>query len=611
VVRDRRNIALGREIPSESYCDQPYVVRTDDGAWLCVITTGAGREGEPGQHVVTLRSRDQGRTWSDPVDVEPAHGPEASYAVLLKVPGGRVYCFYNYNADDVREVVADDPPYEGGRCKRVDSLGAFVFRYSDDHGRTWSSDRRPVPVRETAIDRENPYGGKTRFFWNVGRPFIHDGAAYVPLHKVGGFGEGFFTRSEGVLLRSANILSERDPGRFVWETLPDGDVGLRAPPGGGPIAEEQSFSVLSDGSFYCVYRTIDGHPCCAYSRDGGHTWTEPVYERYADGCLMKHPRAANFAWRCANGRFLYWFHNHGGRFIREHTHRPTIAYEARNPVWLCGGVEVDTPEGKVIRWSQPEIVLYDDDPYVRISYPDLVEEAGRYFLTETQKDVARVHEIDPVLLDGLWGQFENATVATKGLVLALPCGDGLMPCEVRMPRLPSFCERDGHRADYGTKDLRRGLSIDLWIRFDALEAGQVVLDNRVEDGRGFCLRTTVRGTVEVALNDGRTENRWDCDPGVLRAGALHHVVVIVDGGPRIISFVVDGALCDGGEARQFGWGRFSPNLRGANGGPIVRIGPSLKGEIRGLRIYDRYLRTSEAIGNYLAGPSQRAGDMRR
>jgi nitroimidazol reductase NimA-like FMN-containing flavoprotein (pyridoxamine 5'-phosphate oxidase superfamily) len=28
----------------------------------------------------------------------------------------------------------------------------------------------------------------------------------------------------------------------------------------------------------------------------------------------------------------------------------------------------------------------------------------------------------------------------------------------------------------------------------------------------------MRGTAEIVLNDGRTENRWGCDPGVLRAG---------------------------------------------------------------------------------------------
>ena len=84
-MTDIRNIRTGRTIPTETYSDQPYIVKTADGAWLCVVTTGAGREGQSGQHVVTVRSSDEGRTWSAPVDVEPADGPEASYAVLNTV----------------------------------------------------------------------------------------------------------------------------------------------------------------------------------------------------------------------------------------------------------------------------------------------------------------------------------------------------------------------------------------------------------------------------------------------------------------------------------------------------------------------------------------------
>jgi hypothetical protein len=73
---------------------------------------GAGREGQAGQHVVTVRSTDMGQTWSAPVDVEPSDGPEASYAVLLEVPQGypntgRVYVFYNHNTDNIRQVIAD------------------------------------------------------------------------------------------------------------------------------------------------------------------------------------------------------------------------------------------------------------------------------------------------------------------------------------------------------------------------------------------------------------------------------------------------------------------------------------------------------------------------
>jgi hypothetical protein len=414
----------------------------------------------------------------------------------------------------------------------------------------------------------------------------------VPLHKVGGFGHGFFTRSEGVLLVSEDLFSVSDPAQATWQTLPDGEVGLRAPPGGASIAEEQSTVVLSDGSFYCVYRTIDGHPAYAYSRDGGHTWSEPQYKRYANGRLMKHPRAANFCWRCENGetggerRYLYWFHNHGGTW-----------YEDRNPVWLCGGVEVDAPQGKVIQWSQPEIVLYDDDPYIRMSYPDLVQEEGRTYLTETQKDLARVHEVDPTLLKGLWGQLKigAAAVATEGLVLSLPDRE-TMPGQVRMPDLPPFLRRSTTRADHGTEDLRQGFTVEVWLELERLDADQVLLDNRTPSGQGLCLQATARGTIEIVLNDGRTENCWETDPGLLEANKRHHVVAIVDGGPKVISFVVDGVLNDGGTARQFGWGRYSPHLRGVDGDRVLRIVCS----VVGLRVYDRYLRTSEAIGNYRA-----------
>jgi hypothetical protein len=588
-AEDWRNIRTGWEIPSEMYADQPYVVRTDDGAWLCILTTGPGREGSKGQHVVSLRSSDQGRTWSKPVAVEPADGPEASYAVLLRVPSGRIYAFYNHNTDNLRRVKGDNPPYKDGWCTRVDTQGYFVLKYTDDHGRAWSNRRYRIPVREMQIDRENPYGGKVRYFWNVGRPFAHAGAAYVPLHKVGGFGRNFITRSEGVLLKSANILTETDPNRITWETLPDGDVGLRAPPGGGPIAEEQSFCVLSDGSFYCVYRTIDSHPACSYSRDGGHTWSTPQYARYADGRLIKHSRAANFIWKCSNGRYLYWFHNHGGR-----------SYEDRNPAWLCGGVEVDAPAGKTIAWSEPEIVLYDDDTFIRVSYPDLIEEDGRFFLTETQKNTARVHPVAPALLEGLWGQADNCRVAAEGLILDLPAQGRSMPESVAMPPLPAFTTAGVGLAGHETKDLRPGLAVDLWVTLEAIMPGQILLDSRTASGQGLCLQTTPRGTVEIVLNDGRSESGWDCDPGLLGAGRPCHLVVSVDGGPKIITFLVDGKLCDGGAARQFGWGRFNPNLRDVNGAKTLRIGPSLNGRIHHLRLYNRCLRTSEAVGNYRA-----------
>jgi hypothetical protein len=598
---DPRNITTGSVIPDESYSDQPYIVKTNDGAWLCVMTTGAGHEGATGQHIITWRSFDQGKTWIDKQDVEPIDGPEASYAVLLKAPSGRVFVFYDHNTDNLRFVKGDNPPYKDGQVKRVDSQGYFVFKYSDDHGKTWSRGRYTIPVREFEIDRNNPYQGKVRFFWNVGKAFAHKNAAYVPVHKVGGFGEGFFTSSEGALLKSDNLFTVKDPAKATWSTLPDGDIGLRTPAGGGPIAEEQSFTVLSDGSFYCVYRTIDGYPVYTYSRDGGRTWDAPQYLRYANGRLVKHPRAANFVWRCENGKYLYWFHNHGGKFILESPQRRSMAYNDRNPVWMLGGIEKDSDKGKIIQWTQPEILLYDDDPMIRMSYPDLVEDKGNYYITETQKDIARVHPISKQFLEMLWGQFENNSLTENGLVTNWSDKTGKFPQKVAAPSLDDFSVRNNAAGDYRSKNTEKGFTVDIEFALNDLSAGQILLDARQAGEKGWHVRTAGKKNIEIVLNDGRTQSVWACDEAVLKEKQNHRVSIIVDGGPRVISFVVDGILHDGGETRQFGWGRFNPYLQSVSGAKDIEIGSGTRGVVKNIRIYNRALKTTEAIGNYKAG----------
>ncbi len=594
-VPDPRHLSNGWSIPSEGYADQPYIVRCDDGAWLCVMTTGHGEEGAAGQHVVALRSTDHGQSWSEIVPIEPADGPEASYAVLLRTPFGRVYAFYNHNTDRVKEVKREDK----GVFTRVDSLGHYVFRYSDDGGRSWSPQRYEVPVRPFACDRENVYGGALRFFWNVGRPLpMADGSALMVLHKVGAMGDGFFAKSEGAFLHSPNIMTERDAAKVTFTTLPDGEVGLRAPAGGGRVSEEQSVVQLSDGSLFCVYRTIAGWPSTAYSRNGGHSWTPPAWMvREPGGARIKHPRAANFVWRCANGRYLYWFHNHGGPFVGRMPGGPDTVgprypgspYDDRNPAWLMAGEERDTPDGRVIVWSQPEIALYDDDPFIRMSYPDLVEDGGEYYLTETQKTIGRVHRLPKALVEGLFGQSTNAAVAREGLL-----AEQLTPAAtLAMPRLPELLTRDTTRGDNGAKDLRAGFSLELAFTPTSLDAGQVLFDSRDATGRGIALATVAGGALRLSLCDGRQTATWDSDQGVLRAGAPTHVVAAVDGGPKIITFVVNGVLCDGGEQRQFGWGRYSPTLRTPHGSSSAKLAPA----VTALRIYGRALRTSEAVGN--------------
>lgn len=568
---DMRNFANGWEIPSEGYCDQPYVVKTGDGAWLCVMTTGVGHEGATGQHVVTQRSLDCGRTWQDRADVEPADGPEASWAVLLKTPYGRIYCFYTCNGDNLREVIKAD----GTTTRRVDTLGWYVFKHSDDHGRSWSRERYRIPVRAFQWDRENPYGGEVRFFWNVGRPFVHEGAAYVPLHKVGSFGVGFMERSEGAFVRSENLLAERDPERIVWETLPEGDVGLRTPPGGSEVSDEQHTVVMEDGSLYCTYRGTDGYAIGAYSRDGGRTW-DPHWACYEpDGRRIKNPRACPAMWKVGEGRYLRWFHNNS---TQTYNNGPNAG--SRNVVWLSGGVERDG----FIHWSQPEIGLYVPGQLRGPSYPDLVEEGGAHYFTATQKDDARVCPIDRKLLAGLWQQDTICEVARDGLVLELS-GDE------RVAEAPTIPPLSGKGS---------GLTLDLIVRFGDLESGQCLLDSRNAAGIGYAVTVSERGALRFEMCDGWNAVFWDCDREAIQAGREHHVAIIVDGGPQTLHYVVDGVVCDGGDERRLGFGRFNPTFKDISGGPELHVAPAVNGRLRRLRIYNRYLRTFEAIGNWRA-----------
>ena len=85
-------------------------------------------------------------------------------------------------------------------------------------------------------------------------------------------------------------------------------------------------------------------------------------------------------------------------------------------------------------------------------------------------------------------------------------------------------------------------------------------------------------------SDGRHRGLWSSDQELLQPGKGHHVAVIVDGGPDIISYVVVGQVCDGGRPPRYGWGRFTPLLSDVNGSPKLRIAPSLHGKLQCVRI---------------------------
>jgi hypothetical protein len=588
---DWRNYHQGLKIPVKQYNDQPYVVITTDGNWLCTMTVTDGKEGDPGQHMVALISEDQGKTWSDFIDIEPAKGDiTSSYGVPLIVPGGRVYVFYTYNGDNVLNFTPS------GERARNDCLGWMVYRYSDDNGRTWS-DRHRLPMRITDADRENHFFSprspdqlprEVQLFWGIDKPIIVGDDVFFAFSK-----RGRSYRGEGFVYRSDNILHEKDAEKIRWELLPEGDRGIRKMDG-PDIQDEHNIVALSDGSLYCINRTDAGYPMHSYSRDGGKTWTTPEPATYTPGGhIIRHPRACPMLWKTSNGRFLLWYHNNGEPFKHDQTEELRQPISNRNLVWLTAGREVDGH----IHWSQPELIIHR--PWITggPSYPDLIEQDGKVFITSGAKTEARVTELDHQVLDLLWRQHEINELATKGLILSVKA-DELKEAGQRipMPTLPDLSKGNG-------------FSFDVWFQLDNLNPGQVLLDSRNAEGAGVMIATGEDNTLVLTLNDGSGSFSWGTDPGLLTASKLHHVVFIVDGGPKMISSVVDGRLCDGGTDafRPVGYGRFvskdrekrqlERDLGNTTGGPELIVSPA----VQSLRFYDRYLFNTEAIGNYRTG----------
>jgi len=564
-MSDPRNLANGLRIPSESYVDQPYVVVTSNGTWVCTLTTGKGLEGQRGQHVVSTISKDQGKTWSDLVDIEPETGPEASWATPFLTPYGRIFVFYTYNGDNIVTLPNSD------KRVRSDTHGWYAFRYSDDDGATWSPQRYRIPVRITEVDKNNPWKGEVCHFWGIDKPKVSGGKVYFAFTKLGKF---FMLDGEGWVVASDNLLTENDPDKLVFKLLPNGDKGIRNPALGN-IQEEHNLVPLSKSDLFCVFRLDGVTPGQSYSRDGGQTWSLPEPMTYGPGSrTMKTPRACPKLFKTSDGKYLFWYHNHAGKM-----------WAGRNPAFLSGGI---LGADGFIRWSEPEIVLFDPNPAIRMSYPDLIEQNGHFWITETQKSAARVHEIDRALLDGLWNQANETNVCKNGLVLEkVNAGDS--------PSHPAVPHSFG--------DLSHGgLTVELWLQLAALTPGQTIFSTQEKEGQGIRIVTSELGgqpTLAIELCDGARVTGWQTDPtNILQPGKTQQVSFVCDFSAAIVSVIVNGIFLDGSAVRQYGWGRLPLEMGDVKGAYQAFLAPSVKS----VRLYNRPLRTSEAIGNFHAGP---------
>lgn len=581
--------------PSQYY-NQPLGVQLNNGSWLIVLTNAGFTEGQANQRVVARLHPSP--DLADPlylpaVDIEnEPWGPAAGWVVPLYVQSmHRVFVFYTFNGGNITHLPNSS---ESCRCQLV---GGQWMRHSDDGGATWSP-RLKLPIRVTSIDRGNPWHGETLQGWTVSKPLVlKSGEVLMPFTKIGAYVQG---HDRQWVLRSDNIMTERDVSRIRWTTWPAGDGGLSQGCGAlsGDIAEEGGLLELGEGKVLFIFRTENGNVNECVSLDAGESWVaRPV--RYTIGGELKSPRGPLTARRLADGSYALLFFNNGWKGYSP------AENSTRNPYYLtlgqlCAG-------GNDILWAQPEVVLYGRGwlpgalaPAYNLAYPDLIEqEDGRIFVMTVYEgppgsscnrtDFLRLggcgvssQELHKDVISGLRWQLYSPTPSRGQLVkrsLLLELNGSA----------PSFDAP--HWPDAGVSS--GGITLEFWLIPRAnttciLKCGDTSMGLTVSPGEEH------DGSVQLDLYSSLGHIRASSAPGVLVADNPVHLAVVLDGGPQMIYFVVNGRLSDGGRYRKFGY-RFFREL-----GRLDSEGQRCALEASRARLYGSYLRVSELIYNFRA-----------
>lgn len=562
-IPDLRNITKGNMIYSDGYMDQPYIIHMADSTWLCEYTHGSTVEGGL-EDIMLSRSNDL-KTWSPSINIEPVLGYiQTSYGVPYITPYGRIYLIYNYNGDNIQKL--------NNVWIRNDTLGWMCYKYSDDNGLTWSK-RYRIPLRETAVDLTNDWQGAVQMFWTICKP-IHSSIgllySFTKIHKYSDA-----TGEEGWVMNCPNIDQERNPANLQWQLLPGSDVGIK----NSIYTHEEEFNLvqLDNNNLYCISRTDAGVITFSVSNDLGNSWSTPAVLKYAMGTAndrnFKNPRACPRIFKCQNHKYLLWFHNNS-----------TTSFSYRNIVWVSGGTEVNG----TIRWSEPEVILYSNNAAEGMSYPDLVEDNGNYYFTETQKSVARIHQIPTRLLNDIWQQGYKKQAITNGLRQSV-AGDILPGTRIKAnPQLfTSLKPNDGFTITFNIK-----------LSTNAIN-GNIFTNVSPDANKGVKIYYSANNTVTLSLNDSTRNLSIVTDKNSITPNVWHTVSFVVDQGPKLITAMVDGKLCDGGADNNFGWVQFT-QLNDVNTNGHLLFANTTNIQLKNFAVYARPLRTSELVSNYLA-----------
>lgn len=307
-------------------------LRLTDGRILHAYTAYFGQDYHDActANICGCYSSDEGESWSEPEVLVPM--PEGSLNVmsvsLLRMQSGEVGMFY---------------------LNKVEYEGECIIRYlltrSYDEGKTWSE-----PT--SCIDDPDYYVVNNDRVIRLSNGNILFAAALHTVRKEK-------VTNEHISPAEAHFfLSEDDGQRFY-----DVGVALRSPISGDTTGlQEPGLYEMADGTVWAYFRTRLGCQYAAYSRDGGHTWSEP-----APDFRFTAPRSPMLVKTV--GHYTVAVFNP----VPEHAYNPAPFGMDRTPLMLS----VSEDGGKTFVRS----FLLEDDPKNAYCYPAILEVEGGFLVS--------------------------------------------------------------------------------------------------------------------------------------------------------------------------------------------------------------------------------------
>lgn len=342
--------------------NEHFLVFDGPDSSLMAVWTQSTFEGQPDQHIVFVRSTDEGGTWTTPKIIagpaKPGQGFMASWGFPLVSKSGRIYVLYSQRGEKF-----DTFAHTTGRLDGI---------FSDDRGQTWSKPQT-ITIPRSPFDNPDHEYPANFIVWQKPLRLTKDRRYLVGLTRWTSTGvrknpgKTWHTHDAHVeFIRFDNI--DADPAvadlKLSWFASGTNALAMPYDPGGLNVStcQEPSIVKLPDGRLFCVMRTFSGSPYWTQSRDDGQTWTAPrPLLRQDGGEPLKHPLSpcpifdvgGNIA---GSGRYVLFIHNHDGHY---RDFDPTDSSFHRRPIYIVAG-RFQSGAEQPVWFDEPEFFMDHD-----------------------------------------------------------------------------------------------------------------------------------------------------------------------------------------------------------------------------------------------------------